>query len=86
MKGGAHTCFPHKHLLRRAGGPLTRSVVDTHADLVALVFTQLCDKQTEGKSYQPNIPSEWQFFTFLELFMDNTDVFLQSVLPGAFIY
>lgn len=71
--GGAHTCFPHKHLLRRAGGPLAHSVVDAHADLVALVFTQLCGKQTEGKSYQP-------------IFMDNTDVFSQSVLPEAFLY
>lgn len=39
--GVSHTCFPDKHLLRRAAGTLAHRVVDAHADLVALVFAEL---------------------------------------------
>lgn len=39
MTGSIHTCFSHKHLLWWAGWPLAHSIVYTHANLIALVFT-----------------------------------------------
>ena len=50
------TGFSHKHLLRGAGGTLAHGVEHTDPDLVALVFTQVCQTGKRHRVKGPRLP------------------------------
>lgn len=45
-----HTRLSNKHFLRCAAGTLPHSVVHTETDLVAFVFTQICEERTHNRT------------------------------------
>lgn len=41
------TCLSYKYFLWGADGPFANSIVHTESDLIALVFTQICNGENE---------------------------------------